>query len=147
MVELGTFALLRVPKGSALNTETDMNENYPLYPELTEQGKEEAQKIMDSFKPKLVKLMEEVLGDLYTDVSYYVESDHWTNYRNALMDGIKGYEGGKPNHEYNYEEIRQSIYRNHKDEIIKDLNQDLVKENEQLKARIKQLQMKLSNRY
>lgn len=122
-----------------------MSEEYPLYPSLTEQGKEEAQKIMDSFKPKLKKLMDEVLSDLYVDVSYYVESDHWTNYRNALMDGIKGYGGGKPNHQYNYKEIRQAIYRNHKEEIISDLNQDLVEENERLKAQIEQLQQTFSN--
>ena len=72
-----------------------MSKKYTLYPELTEQGKEEAQKIMDSFKPKLTALMNEVMGDLYTDVSYYVDSDHWTNYRNALMNGFKDYSGGK----------------------------------------------------
>ena len=120
-----------------------MSEEYPLYPELTEQGREEAQKIMDSFKPKLVKMMEEVLGDLYTDVSYYVDSDHWTNYRNALMDGFKGYGGGKPNHEYDYKELRQAIYRNHKEEIVHDLNQDILDENEQLKAQVEQLQQML----
>lgn len=124
-----------------------MSKEYPLYPELTEQGKDEAQKIMDSFKPKLVKLMEEVLGDLYSDVSYYVDSDHWTNYRNALMDGFKGYGSGKPNHEYDYKELRQAIYRNHKEEIVCDLNQDLVEENEQLKAHIEQLQQQLHDRF
>ena len=122
-----------------------MSEEYPLYPELTEQGKEEAQKIMDSFKPKLEKLVNEVLGDLYTDVSYYVESDHWTNYRNALMDGFKNYGCGKPNHEYDYKELRQAIYRNHKNEIVNDLNQDLVAENENLRKRVEQLQQDLCN--
>ena len=121
-----------------------MSDEYPLYPELTEQGKEEAQKIMDSFKPKLKKLMDEVLADLYTDVSYYVESDHWTNYRNALMDGFRGYGGGKPNHEYDYKELRQSIYKNHKNEIVADLNQDLVEENQKLMAQIKQLQQRIN---
>jgi len=120
-----------------------MSEEYPLYPELTEQGKEEAQKIMDSFKPRLAKLLDEVLGDLYTDVSYYVDSDHWTNYRNALMDGFKGYKHGKANHEHDYKELRQSIYNNHKEEIVADLNQDLVKENEGLKKQIEQLQQSL----
>ena len=121
-----------------------MSAEYPLYPELTEQGKEEAQKIMDSFKPKLAKLLDEVMGDLYTDVSYYVESDHWTNYRNALMDGFKGYGGGKANHKYDYKELRQAIYNNHREEIVKDLNQDLVEENERLKAQLEQLQQSLS---
>jgi len=116
-----------------------MSEEYPLYPELTEQGKEEAQKIMDSFKPKLAMLLNEVMGDLYTDVSYYVDSDHWTNYRNTLMDGFKGYGGGKANHEYDYKDLRQAIYNNHKEEIVNDLNQDLVEENNRLKAQIEQL--------
>lgn len=65
-----------------------MSKEYPLYPTLTEQGVKEAQRIMDSFKPKLKSLMGEILSDLYTDVSYYVESDHWENYRNSLMDGF-----------------------------------------------------------
>ena len=113
-----------------------MSEEYPLHPALTEQGKEEAQLIMDSFKPRLVKMMEEVLGDLYTDVSYYIESDHWTNYRNALMDGFNNYGSGKPNHEYSYKELRQAIYAHHKEEIVKDLNQDLVEENNRLKKQL-----------
>ncbi len=120
-----------------------MSEEYPLYPELSEQGKEEAQRIMDSFKPQLRKLLDDVLGDLYTDVSYYIESDHWTNYRNALMDGFKGYTHGKTNHAYDYKELRQSIYENHKDEIVKDLNQDLVEENERLRAYIDRLHEQL----
>jgi hypothetical protein len=120
-----------------------MSEEYPLYPSLTDQGKEEAQKIMDSFKPKLKSLMDQVMSDLYTDVSYYIESDHWTNYRNALMDGFMGYGGGKPNHSHEYKELRQAIYRNHKEEIVKDLNQDLIEENNSLKTQIEQLHEQL----
>lgn len=116
-----------------------MCDKYPLYPELTEQGKQEAQRIMDSFKPKLKKLMDEVLGELYTDVSFDVESDHWTNYRNALMEGLKGYSEGRAKCPHVFKELRQAIYRNHKDEIVADLNQDLVEENEQLKRHVEQL--------
>jgi len=117
-----------------------MSKEYPLCPELTEQGKEEAQKIMDSFKVKLSKLLDDVLGELYTDVSFYIESDHWSNYRNVLMNGFRGYKHGQTNHEYDYKELRQAIYKNHKEEIVKDLNQDLVEENENLKAQIEHLQ-------
>ncbi len=90
---------------------------------------------MDSFKPRLSKLLEEVMAELYTDVSMYVESDHWTNYRNHLMAGFKGY--STINHKYCFKELRQAIYQNHKEEIIKDLNQDLVEENESLKKLVK----------
>lgn len=124
-----------------------MREEYPLYPELTEQGKQEAQKIMDSFKPRLKSVMEEVLGELYTDVSYYIESDHWTNYRNAIMDGFTGYGGGgKTNHQYDYKQLRQAIYNNHKEEIVRDLNQDLVREVEELKGTVARLQDALYRR-
>lgn len=116
------------------------DKTYPLYPELTEQGKEEAQKIMDSFKPKLVSLITEILGDLYTDVSFYVESDHWTNYRNALMNGFNDYKRGKIDHSYDFKELRRAIYENNKEEIIKDLNQDLVAENRKLEERIKNME-------
>ena len=116
-----------------------MSEKYPLYPELTEQGKEEAQKIMDSFKPKIKDLISELMGELYTDVSYYVDSDHWTNYRNALMDGFQNYKYGKADHKYDFKALRKAIYENNKDEIIKDLNQDLVEENTKLKDLIHQM--------
>ena len=119
-----------------------MNEGYPLYPQLTEEGKEEAQKIMDGFKNQLTKLFEEILRKLYTDVSFYVESDHWTNYRNTLMDGFKGYGDGhvgKNHHKYDYKDLREAIYRNNKEEMVKDLNQDLAEENDRLKKEIERL--------
>ncbi len=124
-----------------------MSKEYVLFPNLTEQGENEAQKIMDSFKPRLAALMDEVMGELYTDVSYYVQSDHWTNYRNALMDGFKDYRAGKPDHAHDYKELRQAIYNNHKAEIVADLNQDLVDEINLLKTHIEQLQRQLHDCY
>ena len=114
-------------------------EEYPLYPTLTERGEEEAQRIMDSFKPRLIKLFDEILGDLYTDVSFYVESDHWSNYRNKIMNGLKGYKQGSTTHGCCYEELRKAIYDNNKTEIIKDLNGDLVEENKDLRAQVERL--------
>ena len=112
-----------------------MSENYPLYPELTEQGKIEAQGIMDSFKPKIKAVIDELMGDLYCDVASYIESDSWTNYRNSLMDGFKGYNRGRHS-DYDFKELRQAIYKNHKEEIVKDLNQDMVEEIKKLNDHI-----------
>jgi len=123
-----------------------MSEEYPLYPDLTEQGAEEAQKIMDSFKPKLVKLMEEVMGELYCDVIHYVASDSWTNYRNDLMDGFRGYTDNSDKHPYDFKALRQAIYDNHKEAIVKDLNQDLVEEVKKQKEHIEILQQQMSER-
>jgi len=126
-----------------------VNKDYPLYPKLTEEGEQEAQRIMDSFKSglkaRLKDLMDEVLGDLYCNVAYHIESDSWTNYRNDLMDGFKGYKTG--NHEHDFKELRQAIYANHKEEIIKDLNRDMVGEIEKLKEQIKWLEKINSERY
>ena len=125
---------------------TTENEN-PLCPELTEQGKEEAQKIMDSFKPKIQALVAEILSDLYTDVSYYVDSDHWQNYRTTIMNGLKNYTYGKKCNAYDYEELRKAIYKNNKDEIVKDLNQDLVIENKMLEGDVARLRQELYKLY
>ena len=121
-----------------------MNEEYPLYPKLAEQGKIEAQAIMDSFKLVIKKAIEDIVDEFlvkcYTDVSYYVESDHWSNYRNALMDGFQGYGRGTKNHEYDFKDLRKAIYSKNKEEIVKDLNQDLIKEVKDLKQEISDLQ-------
>jgi len=120
-----------------------MSEEYPLYPSLSEQGKVEAQRIMDSFKPKISAMIEDLMRELYMDVSFYVESDHWCNYRNALMDGLKGYGDGGSAHASEFKELRQAIYTANKDEINKDLNQDLVKENAALEQRIRDMESTL----
>ena len=116
-----------------------MTTEYPLYPELTEQGKEEAQRILDSFKPKIASLVNEILGEIYKDVVFHIESDSWINYRNQLMDGFKGYTDGRKAHSSDFKELRQAIYNNHKGEIIKDLNQDLVEENKRLAEEVDRL--------
>ena len=116
-----------------------MSDEYPLYPELTEQGKIDAQRIMDSFKPRILKVVEELMSELYTDVSAYVETDHWSNYRNRMMEGFMGYGNGTTNHSYDFKELRHAIYKNNKEEIVKDLNQDLVAANSILQAEVERL--------
>jgi len=104
---------------------------YPLYPELTEEGKAEAQLLMENFKPVILLVIEDLMRDLYCDVSMHIESDHWSNYRNQLLDGFRGYDTRQ--HSLDFKELRQAIYAKNKAEIVKDLNQDLVEENERLK--------------
>jgi hypothetical protein len=60
-----------------------------------------------------------------------------------LLDGFKNY-NNKTVAEHNFHVIRQEIYKQFKDEIIKDLNQDLIKENKDLNedhARIRELKI------
>jgi len=113
---------------------------FPLYPELSEQGNIEAVKLIEKFKKDLVKAADEAIGDLYCEIIPHIESDSWSNFRNDLMDGFKNYGHRKIQSPYDFKEIRQQIYNDFREDIIPDLNQDLVEENEKLKADIKRMQ-------
>ncbi len=123
-----------------------MDKKYPLYPRLNEEGEKQAQLIMDSFKPRIKALVDEMMSDLYCDVVYHIESDSWTNYRNELMNGLKGYSAGASVHQHDFKELRQAIYAKNKDAVNKDLNKDLLQENEKLKAEIDNLYNMLNDR-
>lgn len=117
---------------------SDQNE-YPLYPELRPGAAQEAQRLMDGFKADMLKLCESTLSDLYCEVAAYIESDSWINFRNDLLTGLTNYPNSKIQGEYDFKKIRQAILREHRSEIVADLNKDLVQENEALKAEIQEL--------
>lgn len=109
--------------------------NDKLYPELNEQGAKNAQLLIDKFKERLIKVASETIGDLYVDLGAYIECDHWTNYRNQIMNGLKGYGGDL---RWDFKKVREEIFKEHREEIIKDLNKDLLEEIDNLKQQIKQ---------
>jgi hypothetical protein len=111
--------------------------DYPLYPELSEKGQEEAQKLVDRFKAEITKAADAAIADLYCDVVVHIESASWTNFRNDLMDGFKNYDNRLVHGEYDFKEIRQSILKNHRNDIIADLNQDMLEEIKSLKNQLK----------
>jgi len=111
-------------------------DEYPLYPDLPEAGKIEAQKLIDSFKDRLKIAAEEALADMYCDVVVFIESDSWENFRDKIMDGFKNYGNRKLQADYNFKEIRQEIFKDFHDEIIADLNQDMIDEIASLKIQI-----------
>jgi hypothetical protein len=116
------------------------DKEYPLYPSLTEDGKKEAQMLMDHFsrilKTTVEKMIQECQSEFYTDILNEVESDHWQNYRTKIINALCDYRN-KKHSVHDFDRIRESIYRNHKDLIIPDLNQDLLKEIESLKQQLK----------
>jgi hypothetical protein len=114
-----------------------MNNEYPLYPTLTEEGAKEAQMILDAFKERMAKVAKEALNDMYTDVIGYIESDSWTNFRNQMMEGFKDYNNRKIQDLYAFKEIRAQIFKDFREEIMKEMPDELVKENESLKAEMK----------
>lgn len=109
---------------------------YPLFPELTEEGAQQAQELMNKFEKKLketaVNIMEDITTDFYCDVLHEIEGDHWFNYRTKLLNAMSDY-GNKKHSPHDFDRIRKAIYKQHKDEIVKDLNQDLLEEIEHLK--------------
>lgn len=115
-------------------------EEYPLYPELPEEAKKEAQALIDDFKKQIADVAKEVIGKFYCDVATYIETDSWTNFRNEIMDGMKDYNNRKIQGAHDFKEIRQAILKHHRADIIADLNQDMVSEIDSLKERITMLQ-------
>jgi hypothetical protein len=116
-----------------------MSKEYPLYPELPEDAKIEAQALIDAFKKKLISEATEAISSLYCDVAYYIESDSWSNFRNELLAGLCNYSNRRIQSDYDFAKIRRAIFDEYKSEIIPELNQDLVKENDDLKKQIESL--------
>lgn len=103
-----------------------------LYPKLSELGKLEALALVEHFKSKMRIVASAAIDDIYTDIPDYIESDSWTNYRNTLLAGLCDYRNSQK-YRYDFQKIRQAIYQQFKEEITKDLNQDLLEEIESLK--------------
>lgn len=116
-----------------------MSKEFPLFPELSKGGSEEAQQLIESFKKKLTSAAEYAISNLYCDVLHDIESDSWMNYRNDMMAGFKDYKN-KSHARYDFKSIRTQILKDHREEIIKDLNQDMVEEIASLKSTIKTIQ-------
>ena len=131
-------------------TNKERQDEYPLYPKLSEAGQKEAQQLIDSFKTALKTAAEEVISCLYCDVVHYIESDSWTNFRNELMSGLRNYANRRIQGEYDFKQIRQQIFEDFKDEIIKDLDQDnleRIKELEDDLEKYNKQHQEISDRY
>lgn len=120
---------------------------YPLYPQLSEEGHLEAQRIIDIFKERLKKLCEETLGNLYTDVLFHIESDSWHNFRDAIVSGLRDYGNRKFQAEYDFKQIREKIYAEFRADIIKDLDQDNLEKIKNLEDEVKRLREMLHDEY
>lgn len=121
--------------------------NFPLYPELSEQGKKEAEIVIERFKKRMKDIAEETLGEVYVDIADHIESDSWVNFRNSLLDGFKGYGNRNIQGRYDFKLIREQIYFQFRDELIKDLDQDNLERIKNLESDVARLQEMLSSRY
>lgn len=104
------------------------------YPQLTDQGQLEAQELIENFKSKLRKVASEIIGELYMDVQTHIKTDAWFNYRNQLWRELSDWKNLHAHH--GYKEVRQAILEEHREDLVKDLNQDLLAEVESLKKQL-----------
>ena len=114
---------------------------YPLYPELPEEGAEQVQNLVNRFKGELIKVAEATISDMYCDVTPHVESDHWMNYRNHMEAGLIWRPEAIGQHRF--KELRDKIYEEHKEEFEKQIQceriDELNKRIESMKSYIKHM--------
>ena len=93
-------------------------------------------KFEKTLKESATKIISDFSTDFYCEVLHEIESDHWTNYRTKIVSAICDY-SNKKSMSYDFDRIRKAIYKHHKEEIVKDLNEDLLKEISDLKEQLK----------
>lgn len=123
-----------------------MSKEYPLFPELSEEGGLAAEAVIERAKAKLKTVCAEALGEIYINIPAYIGSDSWTNFRNDLMAGFRDYGNRKIQGDYDFKVIRQQIYKDFRAEIIADLNQDHLEEIEKLRKEVSELHARLERR-
>lgn len=87
----------------------------------------EAQSHIDKFRHKMKEIAEECLGEIYVNITPYIETDSWTNYREALRIELQ--------HEYKYSnfkqdwavDFRRAVFVENREEISKLIESDILK--------------------
>lgn len=105
-----------------------------MYPKLSDEGRAQFEVLIEAAKAEIAKAAENAIGDLYCEMGMWIESDAWGNVRSSIMAGLTNYNQGG---DYNNKRIRYAILMENRAEIIKDLNQDMIAEIEQLKESLK----------
>ena len=117
-----------------------MSNEYPFYPTLNEPGEQDATERINRFVEQLKSAAQEAIDNFYCEDLPHIESDSWQNFRNQIVAGFQNYGNSKVQAEYDFAKIRKAIYKEFKDDIIKDLNQDNLKRISELEQQVKQLQ-------
>ena len=99
-----------------------------MYPKLSDEGAKQAEIIIEAFKEDIKKTAEDAISKLYIDVACYIESDQWINYKNHLMDGLKGYSQMKDCYPHDFKYVRKRMLEENKEEITNDIIKDLQEE-------------------
>lgn len=108
---------------------------------LSEQGKKEAQTLIDNFKKQLTTAAEYAICDLYVNIlPEHIEGDAWINYREQLRAELEGklYKTVTDSTEGRWaQQVRAMILHEHKEALVGALNHDLQVEIDRLKNELK----------
>ena len=87
----------------------------------------EAQEFIDLYRKKMKEVADDILGEIYVNIMPYMETDTWTNYREALRVELE--------HEYKYSnfksewatKFRRAVFVENREEISKLIEHDILK--------------------
>lgn len=88
---------------------------------------EQAQEYINKFRLQMKSIAEDTIGELYCNIMPYMETDTWTNYREALRIELE--------HEYKYSNFKQdwakafrrAVFVENREEISKLIESDILK--------------------
>jgi len=111
--------------------------------ELQEKAQKEFADFMERRRKELAQTIRDeadsILSNCYTDYGMYLETDAWINYRAALRLELAGglYKQITEDTEGHWARgVRDMIFKENRDALVSALNQDLLKQIEDLKAQL-----------
>lgn len=110
------------------------------FPTLTEEGKKQAERLIEGFKVGMARAAERAIGEFYGDILPYIESDAWSNFRQQIVEEVCGYGRTLTRDSLDAKHIRYALLKHHRAEIIEDLNQDHLDRIAQLEKQVAMLQ-------
>jgi hypothetical protein len=103
---------------------------------LNEQGIAEVEKVISGIKEQIVKQVKDAIGDIYVDIHDHISTDTWMNYRQQIRLAMKGdIVKDTLTNEY-AKDIREQIFKEHKDELIGMINKDMQRKIQDLERHI-----------
>lgn len=102
---------------------------------LSEQGLREFEAVLDTFKKRMVSAVNEAIDGVYVELPMWIETDSWSNLRMHILGGFNDYTRYRGM--YDFKQLRALILRDHREEIIDDLNKDHLERIKELEDQLK----------
>ena len=97
---------------------------------------ESVEDVLLKFKNDVIRVQTDAISTLYCELLPYFEDDLISNMRIQMIQDLKYSE---LKHSRDFKDIRAKIFKEHRDEIVNDLNQDNILKIEELQKVIEEL--------